>query len=98
MEKKISVLGCLTLAASAVFLLGEIFSVALICYGANHLNTGAFDLGNLFIPVWMLDPIPLCLSVIGCKKEDQHKKIYRSVILVTAIAWLIGVELIARYY
>ena len=74
MEKKISFLDCLALATSEVFLLGEIFSVALICYGANHLNTGAFDLGNLFLPVWMLNPIPLCLSVVGWKKEDQHKK------------------------
>lgn len=99
MEKKVSVLGCLTLAASAVFLLGEIISVALIRYGASIEGcSNAFYIGNCLIPVWMLNPLPLCLSIIGWKKDRQHKKLYRTAIIVTALAWLVGGALIARYF
>lgn len=99
MEKKISVLGCLTLAASAVFLLGEFFSVALIRYGASSEGCrNAFYIGNCLIPVWMLNPLPLCLSIIGWKKDRQHKKLYRTAIIVTALTWLVGGALIARYF
>lgn len=98
-RKKNSGLGIVTVAAAALFLLAELLSVALIRYGASNEGCrNAFYIGNCLIPVWMLNPLPLCLSIIGWKKDRQHKKLYHTAIIVTALAWLVGGALIARYF
>ena len=94
-NKNVSVIGIFTALAVGLYLLGVILSDTLILYGIHKDCDQAFVTGNRLVYAWILNPIPLGLSVYGLKNRGQHKTLYRTCIILTTAAWLIGGAVIA---
>lgn len=97
MQKK-SILFYFTTFALLIFVLGEMISVAFICYGVHHYNHNTAMLGASFMYLWATNPIPLILSIVGIIKNKPNRKYYITYIVSSFIMWLIGGYLIAPYF
>lgn len=97
-SRKFSILFLFTILSYAVFILGEIVSVSIIIYSANKHTIKLFRFGEILLCIWVMNPIPLVLSIIGASKSRSYRWYYIAVIFFFAIVWLIGGAMIAPYF
>ena len=87
-----------TVIAVGIYLLAILLSVSLILYGIYQHRIEIFRAGNKLVYLWMLNPIPLILSVFGLIHDRERRRRYWTVILLASLAWIGGGVLIARYF
>lgn len=87
-----------TMIIAGIYLLSVLLSVALIRYGAHLERNNVFLRGAMLLYLWILNPIPLVLSVIGLIRDKERRLIYCAAIVLTSLAWLVGGMLIAPYF
>ena len=97
-NRKFSVLFLFAILSLAVFVLGEIVSVSIILYSAKKTVIDLFQFGAALLCLWVTNPIPLVLSIVGAVRSRQYRKYYIAIICFSAVAWLIGGAMIAPYF
>ena len=88
---------CVTTAVFTLFLLCETVSLVLILNGASMNFDKAFGIGIILLCLWVVNPFPATLSIIGLLKCEKHKFIYIAFLVVSLIAWLLGGALLGSY-
>ena len=87
-----------TVIAACLYLFSVIVSMSLILYGIYQDHNEAFCTGNKLVYLWMFNPISLILSVFGRTHDLERRKKYRAAIILTSVAWLVGVMVIAHHF
>lgn len=97
-NREFSILFLFAILSLAVFVLGEIASVSMILYSAKKYVIDLFRFGEMLLRLWVTNPIPLVLSIIGAVRSSQYRKYYIAIICFSAVVWLIGGAMIAPYF
>ena len=80
-----------------LYCLLTIIVVCIFLMGCHSHTRQMFDLGSKLLPVWMINPMGLIVSVIGIVIE-RPKRFYGLCLAITTVVWLVAGLVVAPYF
>lgn len=72
-------------------------SAGLVAYGAIEYNLHVFSVGEMLVPVWLLNPMGIVMALLGILKS-KHKMPYLIHIVINVVCWFVAGMIIICFY